>query len=48
VELELAGVALKCSHFDDAGLLEEVEAQDIVLNIGRVLDLSRERMNDVD
>lgn len=48
MQLEMARVTFKCAHFDDTGLFEEVESEDIVANLLGVLDLPRQRMHDID
>ena len=45
MELELTCVALERAHLDDAGLFEEVEAQNIVPNLSCVLDFTSQRMH---
>ena len=48
MQLQLACVALQCAHFDYAGLFEEVQSKHIVANVARVLDLTGQRVHDVD
>ena len=48
MKLELTCVAFKSAHLDYAGLLEEVEAHDVVGDGVRVLNLPGERVHDVD
>ena len=48
MQLQLACVALQCAHLDYAGLLEEVQSEHVVANVARVLNLTRQRVHDVD
>ena len=45
MKLELRGVTFEGSHLDDACLFQEVEAKDVVSDLGRVLDFSSQRVH---